>query len=267
MADNDNDNINYPVVIQENSDALEEVQRTYVGDESFGSYLKNSRLCPICLRHDHMEINRMRGQEYKTILEISNEKGIPMKGLRLHFDNHFQISKNSQDIINVKEDTSEESKDIITKVLEGDIDLYGGALSVLESKAQRLDPIKARIKKFTDDQENNNMEDIDTQEFILLNKLAEDIENSIMKVYQVIDKKVFPTNKEEIAKAVLSYKLSVLSKFVDSIVVVFLEFEQAPEYKGLVQQLRTALAQKVSSLETTILRSGGVMKVIEEDTN
>ena len=98
----------------------------------------------------------------------------------------------------------------------------------------------------------------------MLNKLAEDIENSIMKVYQIIDKKLFPANQEDLAKAVLSYKLSILSKFVDNIITVFLEFENDPKYTELIQQLRMALSKKISILESAILKSGGVMKDIDE---
>jgi len=250
-----NNNSNVPAIYEKNIECL---------STPFGKYLKTSRICPICLRSDHMQINRMRGQDHMTFGEISAATGIALKSLKLHFDYHFEISRRNQDIINIKEDTSGESKEIINRLLEGEVDLFGGAVSVLESKAQRLNPIKKRLNKLTDDQEIDSLEDIDIQEFIMLNKLAEDIENSIMKVYQIIDKKLFPANQEDLAKAVLSYKLSILSKFVDNIITVFLEFENDPKYTELIQQLRMALSKKISILESAILKSGGVMKDIDE---
>jgi hypothetical protein len=231
---------------------------------SFGKYIKRSRVCPVCLRHDHMEINRMRACDYKTVGQIAAEKTISPKEINSHFQHHFLISKTNQDILNVREDTSQEANEIISRIFEGDMDLYGGATSVLESKAQRLKPILARISFLTDKQENEALEDIEQQELIMLNKLAQEIEDSVMKVYQIIDKKVFPTNKEDIGKAVLSYKHSVLRKFVDNIIIVLMEFEKNPEYEGLVQQLRMSLAQRISYLEASILKSGGVMKAIED---
>jgi len=236
-------------------------------NSSYGKYAKRSRVCPVCLRHDHMEINRMRACEYKTLGQIAAEKSISPKEIGNHFRNHFVISKNNQDIINLREDTNQEANEIITKIFDGDIDLYGGATSVLESKAQRLKPILNRIGQLEDNREAelDGLEDIETQELIMLEKLAEEIENSIMKVYQIIDKKVFPTNKEDIAKAVLSYKHSVLRKFVDNIIIVLMDFEKQPEYRDLVQQIRVALSQRVSYLEASILKTGGVMKAIGED--
>ena len=131
-----NNNSNVPAIYEKNIECL---------STPFGKYLKTSRICPICLRSDHMQINRMRGQDHMTFGEISAATGIALKSLKLHFDYHFEISRRNQDIINIKEDTSGESKEIINRLLEGEVDLFGGAVSVLESKAQRLNPIKKRL--------------------------------------------------------------------------------------------------------------------------
>jgi len=235
-------------------------------ETSFGHYVKKSRICPICIRHDHMEINQLRARDHLSYHDIVSAKSVTLDALRLHFKSHFIISKNNQQLLELKENSSEESNEIVQRILEGEVDFFGGAMSVLQSKVQRLQPINDRIKKLSDEQEIDNLDDIETQEFILLNKLAEGIENSIMKVHEMMDKKLFPSNKEEIAKATLSYKLSVLSKFVDDIVIVLLEFEKNSEYTDLVHQVRRALSQRVSALETIILKSGGEIKSIEADS-
>lgn len=232
-----------------------------------GSYIKKSRICPICMRLDHMEINMMRARSHMPVHSISQQKGVSPDALTLHFKNHFIISKNNQDIIDIQENSSQESNEIITRILDGDIDFFGGAQSVLKSKAQRLLPIQNRLKALSDQHEIDNMEDVDKQEYILLNKLAEDVENSIMKVHQIIDKKMFPSSKEEIVRAVMSYKLSILNKFVDDIILVLMEFEKQAEYRDLIQQIRLSLSQRVSNLESLIIKSGGEMRAIEPDEN
>jgi hypothetical protein len=62
-------------------------------------------------------------------------------------------------------------------------------------------------------------------------------------------------------KAILTYKLDVLTKFVDSVILILIEFEKVPEYSDLVKQLRIALSQTVSNLEADIIKSGGIIKV------
>ena len=243
--------VNNAVVV---SDALE---------TSFGKYVKKSRICPVCIRHDHMEINYLRSRDHMSYHDISSLKQVTIDALTIHFKNHFIVSKNNQQLLDLRENSSQESNEIIQRILEGEVDFFGGATSVLQSKIQRLSPIQNRLSHLSDQQEIDNLDDIEKQEYIMLNKLAESIENSIMVVHQIIDKKVFPSNKEEIAKATLSYKLSVLSKFVDDIVVVLIEFEKNPEYKELVHQVRRALSQRVSALETIILKSGGEICAID----
>lgn len=232
----------------------------------FGRYVKKSRLCPVCIRRDHMEINYLRARDHLSYSDISMQKQVTIDALDIHFRNHFVISKNNQQLLDLRENSSQEASDIIQRILEGEVDLFGGAQSVLQSKVQRLADIKNRLKFLSDQQEIDNLDDVEKQEYILLHKLAEGIENSIMNVHQILDKKLFPSNKEELAKSVLSYKLSVLSKFVDDIVIVLLEFEKNPEYRELVQNIRRVLSTRVSSLETAILRSGGEIKSIDTGT-
>jgi len=232
-------------------------------ETSFGKYVKKSRICPICIRNDHMEINQLRAREHLSYHDIASQKQVTIDALNIHFKSHFIISKNNQQLIDLRENSSQESNEIIQRILEGEVDFFGGAQSVLQSKIQRLSPIQSRINYLADQQEIDNLDDVEKQEYILLNKLAENIENSIMEIHTQIDKKVFPSNKEEIAKATLSYKLSVLSKFVDDIVVTLIEFEKNPQYTDLVHDIRRALSQRVSALETLILRSGGEIRAID----
>jgi hypothetical protein len=232
-------------------------------ETSFGKYVKKSRICNICLRNDHMEINQLRARDHLSYHDISAQKQVTIDALTVHFKNHFIISKNNQQLLDLRENSSQESNEIVQRILEGEIDFFGGAQSVLLSKIQRLSPIQNRLNHLSDQQEIDNLDDIEKQEYILLNKLAEGIENSIMTVHQIMDKKLFPSNKEELAKATLSYKLSVLSKFVDDIVTVLIEFEKNPEYRELVHQIRQVLSHRVSALETIILKSGGEIRAID----
>ena len=252
MTDSNN-NKNLPVAASPTSVVPTEV----IEETALGQYIKKSRICAICLRDDHMEINSMRGAQHATYKEIETATGISTDTIELHFRNHFIISKTSQQVINLKENTSTESNEIVRQILEGDIDFFAGAVGVLESKAQRLHGIKDKLDGLSDKMEINDAEDVEKQEYILLNKLAQDIENSIVNVYKVIYKDIFPAGKDDMLNGVLSFKQSILSKFVDDIIRVLLEFEKLPEYTDLIKQIRIALSQRITALEATIIESGG----------
>jgi len=248
------------------SDENNQVIIPEVLETPYGKYLRKSTICPICLRLDHMEINMMRSRNHMTYGEIAGEKHVTIHALDLHFKNHFQVSQTNKDIIDLKENSNQESNEVIEKILEGNVDFFGGAQSVLTSKAQRLLPILNKLKILSDKAEIDDLEDIERQDYILLNKLAEDIENSIMKIHNLIDKKMFPSSKEEIARAVMSYKLSILNKFVDDIILVLIEFEKHDGYKDLIQQIRFALSQRISNLEAIVVKSGGELKAVETNS-
>jgi len=234
-------------------------------DTPFGRYIKKSRICTICLRDDHMEINALRARDHLTYKEISAKKDVPEESLNLHFRNHFIISSSNQQLLDIKEDTSSEANEIINRIFEGNIDLFSALQGVLHGQAQRLHMVNERIKQLSDNQEMDNLDDVERQEFILLQRLANTIEDRIVNTYQLIDKKLFPINKEEMTKAILTYKLDILTKFVDGIIKIFIEFEKNPEYSYLIKQLRIALSQTVSNLEANILKSGGIIKPEEDD--
>jgi hypothetical protein len=56
----------------------------------------------------------------------------------------------------------------------------------------------------------------------------------------------------------------VLSKLLDDIQIVFIEFEKDPRYTELVRTLRTALSARFNFLEDSILKSGGIIQAVEK---
>ncbi|HRZ18480.1 MAG TPA: hypothetical protein P5136_00245 [Methanofastidiosum sp.] len=231
----------------------------------FGKYVKKSRACSICIRQDHMEINLMRARDHMKLSDIATNKTVSMDMLNLHFNNHFIISDNIQKILNILENSSKESNELVNAILEGNADLYAGAQGVLEAKGQRLHMVQQRIKELSDYQESRVLEDSEMIEFIKLNQVAEDIENSILKTYQIIDKKLFPMSREELSNAILSYKYGILKKMLDDIQIVFLEFEKNDYYAPLIKNLRISLSERFNLLEDSILKSGGVIQKSNEE--
>jgi len=230
----------------------------------YGKYIKKSRACIVCTRRDHMEINMMRAKKHLPLSDISYNVNISVDNLTTHFNNHYIISSSVQKIINIKEDTNQESRELVASILEGNIDLFAGAQGVLEAKGQRLHFIQNRIKELSDHQETRILEDIEIQEFFQMNKLAEEVENSILKTWQIIDKRLFPISRDDLSNAILSYKLGVLSKILDDIQIVFVDFEKNPAYANLIQNLRISLSEKFNFLEDSILKSGGVIQGTEK---
>ena len=280
MTDEIDDDKSYDVICNEDNSLVAVPSRpaqapvSHVGGSTvpdtqrtiFGEYLRKSRACNICRRRDHMEINYLRARDHMTYQQIMQEKGVSPDDLIVHFKNHYILSKHNQDIINLQENTSQESNDIVTRVLEGDIDLFGGAQSVLISKVQRLNDLSNRRKALEEvREEHGNLTADEQEEYLLVCKLSEEIENSMTKVYQIIDKKAFPSGKDDLSRAVMSYKHSVLTRFVDDIAMVLIEFERNPIYTELIQQIRLALSQRVSALEAKIFNSGGMLKPLDED--
>lgn len=228
----------------------------------FGRYIKKSRICPICTRKDHMEINALRGQQHLSYEDISIEKKTTLEALEVHFKKHFLISTKDQQLLNLKENDSQEANELVSRILDGNADLYSALHDLLKAKAQRYHMIQEQIKTLSDQQEIDNLTDIEKQEFIFLSRLSDGMEDKILKVYQLIEKKLFP-DPETTAKAILNYKLDIFSKLVDSIITVFIEVEKQPQYTQLIQQIRVMLAQQVSVVEADILKSGGIIRTVE----
>ena len=247
------------LIKKEDNDLLEQEDVSY-----YGRYLRRARGCAVCIRKNHMEINLKRAKQYMTIQEISEEENLGMDILNMHFRNHFIISTNIQKMLDLKESTDRESQGIVARILDGEIDLFQGSQGVLDSKAQRLAIIHGRIKELAEIQETQGLEAEEQQEFYQLNKLAEEAENSVVKTYQIIDKKLFPVNREDLSNAILSYKLNVLNKVLDAIQVEFMQYEQDPTSAPLIQKIRVGLSKRFNFLESTILQSGGIIQVPKE---
>lgn len=226
---------------------------------TFGKVIKRSTLCSICLRDDCQEINMMRARDLMSYEEIIRAKNVTQEALDIHFRKHYHIAGHNQRMLRIKEDVSPEANELVQKIFDKELDMFSGIQSVLESKAERLLPIRDRMRHLTDRQEIHALEVEEISEMIELNKIAEKIENSIVSTYQVLDKKLFPVKKEELANAVLSYKLEVLSKILDRFKVVLAKYEQIPEYAELIKHLRQTLAEEFNQVEDEIVRSGGIM--------
>ena len=228
--------------------------------DQFGKKLKHSKLCPICIHTDKMEIQLLRARDHLTYEQISTLKNVRVAALRIHFENHFIVSTPNSQVIALREEGSKEANELIEKVLEGELDLFSGVTGVLGAKAQRLSIVKRRILELSNLMETNSLEEFETAEFINLNKLAESIENSMFKVIQIADKQLIPFSSEERANAVLSYKIKVLTKMMDQIQITLLELERRPEYAFLINDLRIALAARFNQIEDEIVKSGGVIQ-------
>lgn len=240
---------------------------TVQNPDQYGKKLKHSRLCPICTHSDKVEIHLLRARDHLTYQQISDLKNVRVAALRIHFENHFIVSTTNAQVLAVKEEGSKEANELIEKILEGELDLFSGVRGVLEAKAQRYSIVKRRILELSNSIETNSLEEFETAEFINLNKLAENIENSILKAYQIADKQLIPYNSEERANAILSYKLKVLGKMLDQIQITLIEFERRSEYSNLINDLRVALASRFNQIEDEIVKSGGVVQPAAQITN
>lgn len=242
-----------------NSNAVPATRQREVDASTYGKVIKRSTLCTICLRDDCYEINLLRAKDHLPYEEIVRLKSVTMESLDIHFRKHYHIAGHNQKILRIKEDISPEANELVQKIFDKELDMFSGIQSVLESKAERLLPIRDRMRHLTDRQEVDALDDVNIAELIELNKLAENIENSIIKTFQVMDKKLFPVKKEELANAVLSYKLEVLTKILNRFKVVLAMYEKVPEYSELIIHLRQTLAEEFNQIEDEIVKSGGIM--------
>ena len=58
----------------------------------------------------------------------------------------------------------------------------------------------------------DSVDDVDKQEFVQLNRIASDVEDSMTKIYSIMDKKLFPTTKDGLSNAILQFKMNILAK-------------------------------------------------------
>jgi hypothetical protein len=264
----DNDESNYPVVTDGNGNSNNNAVVRYDDDSisSYGVVARKSTICPICLRNDCMKINLARARDHKKITIIAAEFGTAPDSLRTHFRSHFIISENQQRIIDFKEDDSTEAKEIVSNIFEKNIDMVGGAQSVLQSKALRLTELNTLRQILADRREVDALDEVEKQEYVQYHKLINDLENSILQTYVTIDKKLFPFRKEDLGLAVTSYKLSVLQKLLDQVILVLIQFEKkGPEYAEMVKEMRVVLSEKFNEMEDIISKSGGLITPLGGD--
>jgi len=224
-----------------------------------GKYIRKSLLCPVCSRKDHIEINLMRARDHISLAEISRITGITEALLEKHFEKHYLISPQNQKLISLKEDTSAEAKEIVSKLLSGELDIYGSITAVLKGKAQRLNEIYSILNEYNARRDIDAISDLEIQEWVALNKLASEIEDSILKTAHIVDKKF--TNLKNLEKsAVQEYELGILSKMVDSIQLVLKEIEKEGELeKQVIQKIRRRLADYFNAMEDRILKSSVIL--------
>jgi hypothetical protein len=229
----------------------------------YGKQLTNSHLCAVCLSVHHNRVNLLRGRDHKTLDEIVTTvqaPGITVPNLEKHFKNHFILNTSSRDIISLREENSPEAMELVRKVLDCEIDIFSAGQSILEVKNKQSHFIMNRIEFLNAHLEEDSADDIDKQEFAALNKVLTEITNSMLKVYVIMDKKLFPPSKDDLSNAVLQYKLNVLSKIIDTVQFALLELETNPKFYEAVQEIRAALAARIGTMEDEILKSGGIMK-------
>jgi len=230
----------------------------------YGKIHKRSRLCSICTRPDYMDINLARARDHMPYEDMIYRFNVTPDALRIHFTNHFYISRNNRNIIELRENSPTEANEFVDRMLEGDLDFFCAMEAVLKSKAKRINAISSRIDTLTDNQEIDNLGNFETGEFIQLNKLLNDLENDAVKVQELMVKKIFPGGKEEMNNAVMSYKYSVLTKMLGAIQLSLNELEQQEEYKPMIHEMRSLLASKINSIEDDVLRSGRIVRPLDE---
>ena len=254
---------NSPNINEEEKDFKEVSVYEDVNIKKYGNQITNSHLCAVCLSTHHNRVNLLRARDHKTLEEICNiiqAPGITIQNLEKHFKNHFILARSSNDIISLREENSPEAMELVRKVLDGEVDIFSAAQSILEVKNKQSHFVMNRIEFLNAYLEEDKVEDVDKQEFAALNKVLTEITTSMMKIYTIMDKKLFPPSKDDLSNAVLQYKLNVLSKIIDTIQFAFLELETTPKFFDVVQEVRAALAAKIGNIEDEILKSGGLLK-------
>lgn len=225
--------------------------------ETYGQVLRQSTLCPVCISLRCKEVNLARARDLKSYAEITSEFGFSRDTLESHFRQHYDINTKQKKLLSLKENTDSEDLAIVGKVFDGEIDAFSALQDILKYKAKRLHGVNQRLNKIEEqfDIGNENVED--KQEYALLHKTANDIENSMQKIYKMLHEYMFPTNREALTNAVLQYKINILSQIVDGIQDVLNDMEKDPEAEIIIRIIRKRLSIKINKIEGDILKSGG----------
>jgi len=230
-------------------------------NNQYGELLRPSKVCNICNRADRVAIHAARGRDHKTLKEISEEFGVSKNDLNRHFLNHYILTSANQEIINIVENTDAVLNDVTTQIFEGATDLVKSSSSLLRSYAKNLQVVQNRINTLSDDLERDMLEPDELIEFQSLQKIALDIGKNMQKSLSIIDKRLYPKDQDDLFNSILHYKLDVLKKFLDSILVVFSEFEhKSPAYSIMIQEIKESLRVRFNRLEEDVLNSGGSLR-------
>ena len=230
-------------------------------NNQYGELLRPSKVCNICNRADRVAIHAARGRDHKTLKEISEEFGVSKNDLNRHFLNHYILTSANQEIINIVENTDAVLNDVTTQIFEGATDLVKSSSSLLRSYAKNLQVVQNRINTLSDDLERDMLEPDELIEFQSLQKIALDIGKNMQKSLSIIDKRLYPKDQDDLFNSILHYKLDVLKKFLDSILVVFSEFEhKSPAYSIMIHEIKESLRVRFNRLEEDVLNSGGSLR-------
>lgn len=247
---------------------------------NYGKSLHESTACSLCMSPKHNEINLLRVKKHMTYNEIAQTLNVSEKLVRTHFDNHFIANVATRRLLNLKENTSQEAMEIVTHILEGNFDFSTSMDLVLKSKADRLIDVKTRLTEMRNVRESASMRDPDAEDdtlaFCKLNKVAEDLEKSIIEINKTKQEFLFPMDQAQISNAMLSFKLSILQSMLDRIITVFIECENDfPSYAPVIADLKLRLAAQFNAIEADVAKSGGKLisngsietegEVVEED--
>lgn len=237
------------------ANGLEDIYGYYAGGRA--------HLCPICQKSNHMEINLLRAKDHLSYEEISRRiksGSVTPSNLDKHFKNHFIVAERQKKLIALKENSSDTADLVlVNKIFEGEMDIFAATQAILESKARRHLAVTNRIDFLKAHLEVDSADDIDKQEFIQLNKIAGEIEDSMEKIVSLRDKKLFPASQTELSNAILKWKLNTFSKLIDSLQFALMKLEKDPKYSFLISEIRSELARNLSPIEDEILKSGGFL--------
>jgi hypothetical protein len=249
------ESLSLPASVVQQDTGLNDIYGYYAGGKS--------HLCPICQKSNHMEINLLRARDHLSYDEIARRlksAAVTPSNLEKHFKNHYIVAERQRKLIALKEDnTSTADLALVNKIFEGEMDIFAATQAIMESKARRHVAVMNRIDFLKAHLEVDTADDIDKQEFIQLNKICCEIEDSMEKVVSLRDKKLFPPSQADLSNAILKWKLSIFSKLIDSLQFTLLKLERDPKYSLVVSEIRSELAKNLNPIEDEILRSGGII--------
>ena len=234
---------------------------------NYGKYLVQSVACSLCMSHKHNEINLLRVKKHMKFSDMAKPLDVSEKLIRKHFESHFIPSAATQRILNLAENTSQEAMEVVTNIMEGNLDIYAGLDLVLKSKAERLIDGKERLREMKAARASGNFseeETDDTSNWCMVNKIVNDIEKSMVSAYELANNSLFPGGKDETSAAILSFKMGIAQGYVDRILGVLIQYENShPELANSMMDLKRAFAAQFNDIELSIMKSGGRLNAVD----